>query len=134
MAEIANFVRRGATRVTPNILKNILSHVAMLKLEFTQVDDPKFPHLVDQLEFLVDFVEDFADGQLPDTPYAAAAHAAFAICYAHQKMDLIPDFVEGLGHADDSSIVRAVLIEFEPVFQVYAIDRDLDWAKITVDK
>jgi uncharacterized membrane protein YkvA (DUF1232 family) len=132
MAEIANFVRRGAAKVTPTILKGILAQVSLLKLEFTQVEDPKYPHLVDQLEFLVDFVEDFAEGKLPDMPYVAAAHAAFAIVYAHQKMDLIPDFVEGLGHADDSSIVRAVLIEFESVFQRYASERGIDFSSVTL--
>lgn len=134
MAEIANFVRRGAGKVTPNILKNILGHISMLKLEFTQVEDPKYPHLVDQLEFLVDFVEDFAEDKLPDVPYMAVAYAAFAICYAHQKMDLIPDFVEGLGHGDDSSIVRTALIEFEPWFREYALERGIDWDKITLAK
>lgn len=133
MAEIAQFVRRGAARVTPNILKNLLKNASMLKLEFTQMNAPEHPHLVDQLEFLLDFVEDFAEGELKDYPYFAAAYAAFSVAYAHQEMDLIPDFIEGLGHADDSAVVRVTLVRFETVFQRYALSRGIDWTKITVN-
>jgi len=134
MPEIANYVRQGAIRVTPRVVQNILKHIGMLKVQFTQANDPKFPHLVDQLEFLLDFVEDFNDDKLPDAPYVGVAAAAFAIIYAHRKIDLIPDFVSEFGHGDDSAVVRAVLINYEFIFQKYAKSRGLDWATISVER
>lgn len=106
----------------------------MLKVEFTLVSAPQYPHLVDQLELLADVVEDYAEGKAPDLPLNAVAAAAFAITYAHRKLDLIPDLVAEQGHADDSVIVRAVLIEFEVAFQKYAEARGLDWDVITIQK
>ncbi|MEM9444608.1 MAG: hypothetical protein AAGA18_04570 [Verrucomicrobiota bacterium] len=131
MAEIANFVHRNAMKITPKILDNIMRELPLLKAEFTQINAPKFPHLVDQLEFLADAVEDFAEGQVKDLPYFAIAEAAFAMIYAHRMMDLIPDTTAEYGYADDSAVVRSVLIRYQSEFQVYAVTTDHDWSKIT---
>lgn len=133
MAEIAAFAQRGASRVTPKIMNNLLHRLPMLKAEFTQIHAPKFPHLVEQLEFLADVVEDFAEGAYKDIPYAAAAAAAFAIIYTHRLLDIIPDFVAKVSFEDDSAVVRAVLILFEKDFEKYAHAQQLNWKKVTVD-
>jgi len=132
MPEIAMFVRRGAAQITPKILKGIHKKLPMLKVEFAQIYAPKYPHLVEQLEFLANLVEDFADGADPDIPYVTVAEAAFALAYAHRQMDLIPDANEEFGRADDSAVVRAVLIEHERVLADFAQRHRLTWARITV--
>jgi uncharacterized membrane protein YkvA (DUF1232 family) len=133
MAEIAAFAQRGASRVTPKIMHNLLHRLPMLKAEFTQIHAPKFPHLVEQLEFLADVVEDFAEGAYKDIPYAAASAAAFAIIYTHRLLDIIPDFVAKISFEDDSAVVRAVLILFEKDFEKYARAQHLNWKKVTVE-
>ncbi|MBI5772181.1 MAG: DUF1232 domain-containing protein, partial [Verrucomicrobia bacterium] len=94
---------------------------------------PKFPHLVEQLEFLADVVEDFADGADNDLPLVAVASAAFALAYAHRQTDLIPDWMPGFGFSDESAVVRAVLMEHEKVFSDYAKRHRLNWSKVTVN-
>jgi uncharacterized membrane protein YkvA (DUF1232 family) len=132
MAEIAKFVHHGAAQVTPKILKGIHRKLPMLKLEFAQINAPKFPHLVEQLEFLADVVEDFAEGAGEDLPYNSVAAAAFALVYAHRQMDLIPNSVPEFGHADDSAVVRAVLMEYEKSLGAHASRIGISWSKITV--
>ena len=61
----------------------------------------------------------------------AGTEAIFALTYAHKKVDIIPDFLHDLGRADDSSIVRAVLIQNEKALAKYASAQGLDWARIT---
>ena len=131
MAEIVDFVNRGAGSITPAIVDKLLRHLPQWKLEFTQIYEPLFPHLVDQLEFLADAVEDFADGAYKELPYYAVAQAVFALTYAHKKIDVIPDLIPNLGRADDSSVVRAVLIQNEKWFAQYAAAMGFNWAKIT---
>ena len=131
MAEIAEFVNRGAASITPAIVDKILRQLPHWKLEFTQIHEPMFPHLADQLEFLADVIEDFAEGAYKDLPLHAVAQAAFALLYAHKKMGIIPDSVLSLGRADDSSVVRAVLIQNEKAFAIYAASQDVDWSRIT---
>ena len=131
MPEIAKFVNHGATTITPAVAEQVLRHLPQWKLEFTQITAPKFPHLVDQLEFLADAVEDAIEGAYKDLPFVAVAQAVFALIYAHKKMGVIPDSILDLGRADDSSVVRVVLIQNEKAFAIYAGKQGVDWRKIT---
>jgi hypothetical protein len=131
MAEIVEFVNRGAASITPAVVDKMLRHLPQWKLEFTQIYEPLFPHLVDQLEFLANAVEDIAEGAYKDMPYIAFAQAVFALIYSHKKVGIIPDTVLNLGRADDSSVVRAVLIQNEKVFAIYAASQNLEWSRIT---
>ena len=132
MAEIVKFVRHGAAQVTPKILDGIHRKLPMLKMEFAQIHAPKFPHLVEQIEFLADVVEDFVEGADKEMPLFAVAEAAFALAYVHKQHDLIPDTNEQFGYADDSGVVRAVLMENEKVLAAYAKRHHLNWNLVTV--
>ncbi len=132
MSEIVKFVHHGTSKITPRVLAGVHKKLPFLKIEFAEINAPKYPHLVDQLEFLADLIEDFAEGVDQEIPYTTAAAAIFALIYAHRQFDLIPDNIPDIGHSDDSSVVRAVLIENEKHFAAYAQRRGLNWAKITV--
>lgn len=117
--------------MTPNVVEKLLRHLPLWKAEFTQIHAPKYPHLVNQLEFLANAVEDFAEGAYKDLPYTAFAAAVFALTYAHKKYDFIPDMLPDWGRADDSSVVRAALIQNEKAFAKYAEAHKITWSKIT---
>ena len=131
MPEIAKFVNSGAAAITPALAEKVLRQLPQWKLEFTQISAPKFPHLVDQLEFLADAVEDAMEGAYKELPFVAVAQAVFALVYAHKKMGIIPESILELGRADDSSVVRAVLIQNEKDFAIYAGKQGVDWRQIT---
>lgn len=131
MSEFAAYVNQGAAKVSPALLDRVVRHLPSWKLEFTQIRAPQFPHLFDQLEFLADAVEDFSEGAYKDLPYYAIAQAVFALTYAHKKVDIIPDLIPTSGRADDSSVVRAVLIQNDQAFAAYAEWCGLDWGRIT---
>ena len=131
MSEIVKFVNNGATSITPAIAEKVLRQLPQWKLEFTQIHAPLFPHLVDQLEFLADAVEDAIEGAYKELPYCAVAQAVFALVYSHKKLGIIPDTILNLGYADDSSVVRAVLIQNEKGFAIYARAQGRDWQRIT---
>ncbi len=131
MPEIVNFVNNGAAAITPALADQVLRLLPQWKLEFTQIKAPQFPHLVNQLEFLADAVEDSVEGAYNELPFMALAQAVFALIYAHKKTGVIPDSLLDLGRADDSSVVRAVLIQNEKAFAIYAGKQGVDWRKIT---
>jgi uncharacterized membrane protein YkvA (DUF1232 family) len=131
MPEIVAFVNHGAASITPALVEKVLRQLPLWKVEFTQINEPHFPHLSDQLEFLAEAVEDFAENAYKDLPYVAVAGAVFALIYAHRKLGIIPEYVPNLGRADDSSVVRCVLIQNEKSFAIYAGSQGVDWSKIT---
>lgn len=132
MAEIKKFVHHGASKVTRLILENVHKKLPMLKIEFTRIHAPKYPHLVDQLEFLANVVEDYVELADKELPMGTVAEAAFALAYVHKQTDLIPDQNPEFGYADDSSVVRCVLMENERALRAYALRHKLDWAGVTV--
>ncbi len=131
MAEIVDYVNRGAAQITPALVETLLRKLPLWKAEFTQINAPQFPHLINQLEFLANVVEDVVEGAYKNLPYVTLAAAVFALIYAHSQVDLIPDMVKDLGRADDSSVVRAVLIQHERALAQYAAAQGMDWNRIT---
>jgi|ERR1022692_3386378 uncharacterized membrane protein YkvA (DUF1232 family) len=131
MPEIVEFLNRGAASISPAVVDKMLRALPQWKLEYTQIYEPLFPHLGYQLDFLANAVEDSAEGAYKDLPYSAISQATFALIYAHKKVGIIPDSVLNLGRADDSSVVRAVLIQNEKAFAIYAASQDVDWSRIT---
>ena len=131
MSEIVKFVNNGAASITPAVAEKVLRQLPQWKLEFTQINAPLFPHLVDQLEFLADAVEDAVEGAYKELPYSALSQGLFALVYSHKKVGIIPDSILNLGYADNSSVVRAVLIQNEKAFAIYAGIQGQDWLRIT---
>ncbi|MFO1513256.1 MAG: hypothetical protein U1F83_10150 [Verrucomicrobiota bacterium] len=89
MSEIVKFVNNGAATITSGVAEKVLRQLPQWKLEFTQINAPLFPHLVDQLEFLADAVEDVLEGAYKELPYSALAQAVFALVYAHKKVGIV---------------------------------------------
>jgi uncharacterized membrane protein YkvA (DUF1232 family) len=133
MSELAQFVHAGAAKITPQILRGLAKKLPLMKVNFAQIDAPKFPHLVPQLQFLANVVEDFADGKADELPYVAVASAAYALIYVQRQTDVIPDSVPGLGMADDSGVARVVLIENEKVLANYAEKLGQTWHSISTE-
>jgi hypothetical protein len=46
---------------------------------------------------------------------------------------LIPGVAPGFGHAEDSAVVRAVLIEHEKILSAYAERHKMKWDAITIE-
>lgn len=131
MAELADFVRSNAGKITPQIVRGLHKRLSLMRLKFSQIDAPNYPHLPGQLEFLAQLVEDFVDGKIDDLPFCTMTYAAFALIYAHRENDIIPDSVPDIGMSDDSGVVRVVLIEHEKVLSEYAKGRCLNWDRIS---
>ena len=52
MPEIAKFVKGGAASITPAIAEKVLRQLPQWKLEFTQINAPKFLYRKGKLTFL----------------------------------------------------------------------------------
>ncbi len=132
MSDLAEFIRRGRRRVTPATVDVFRQQLPLLQVKMAEVNAPRQPHLWDQTEFLIRFVEDMADGMIRDYPYEMFAESLFALLYLLKEVDVIPDTISGSGYADDSAIVRYALHDFEPEFRRYAVENTIDWEKVTL--
>jgi uncharacterized membrane protein YkvA (DUF1232 family) len=131
MPQVAQFVQHNAGAMTPAVMEKLLRQIPMLKAEFAQMNPGCCPHLVDQLEFFANLLEDFVEGADKQVPLVVAAKVAFALIHVHRRVDLVPDFVSHFGYLDDSLVVRSILIEHEKPLADYADRHGVKWSKIT---
>ena len=58
---------------------------------------------------LFDMVKDYAEGSYREVPKRTVFAAAVALLYVLNPFDLIPDFIPGIGYADDSAVLMLVV-------------------------
>jgi uncharacterized membrane protein YkvA (DUF1232 family) len=129
---ISEYVEWRAAQLTPEHLAELRTDLPLLKIRFTAIAVPQFPRLQQQLKLLADFFEDAADSMFLAGSDASRKETAFALRYAAQEIDIIPDFVPEIGYADDSLIVRTVLSRHQGIFRDYCHFRKIRWSKLSV--
>ena len=102
-----------------------------LKVKAETMDVPELPHLKQQTNFLVRYAEDVLDGAYPCADLPAIAETVFALSYLLKEVDIIPDSLPHIGLADDSVVLRAVLMGHESEFRAFAKQCELDFDSVT---
>ena len=73
--------------------------------------------LLEQGMTMIDLVRDYVAGRYREVPYWAMGATALALFYVLSPVDVIPDFVLGLGYLDDAVVVS---------FALRLIEKELD--------
>ncbi len=118
--DIQDFVIRGGQKVTPAAIVRLEQQLPLVLARINEADPPRQPHLREQAQFLVRYVEDCLDNQYEPEDLSALAEAIFALIYLHRGTDIIPDDVPEIGYEDDSAVVRTVLMSRAAEFARYA--------------
>lgn len=126
------FVVRGGQTVTAGKMDAFRRQLPFLKVKAETMDTPDFPHIRPQIHFLVRYAEDVLDGVYPCSDLSAIAEVVFALGYLLKDVDIIPDSIPGQGFADDSLVLRAVLLSHEEEFRTFAEKAGLNFDQVTV--
>lgn len=132
MEGIEEFVRHGAQRITPVEIAQLERELPLVLAKVAELDAPALPHLREQTGFLVRFVEDCLGDQYQPEDIAALAEALFGLMYLLRGTDIIPDDIPG-GYADDSAVLRAVLVGHGEEFTRYAGHAGLEFSRISLE-
>jgi uncharacterized membrane protein YkvA (DUF1232 family) len=133
MNGIHEFVIRGGQTVTAGQMDAFRRKLPFLKVKAEIIDEPELPHLKPQTNFLVRYAEDVLDGAYPCSDLQAIAETVFALSYLLKEVDIIPDSVPHLGLADDSAVLRAVLMGHKSEFRDFAKKCELDFDSVTTE-
>ncbi len=82
--------------------------------------------LLTKIKLLWEMLKDYFDGTYRDVPFAPIATIIFAIIYAVNPIDLIPDFIPGLGWVDDIAVVGACIAAIDGQIKKYCRFRGID--------
>lgn len=108
-SEIEKFLVHGARQITIRDIDRVREQLPAIRDRLKQSDAGEVPHLVEHFSFLANVFEDFVSGRFANFPYVGAAEVAFALQYLVRDVDVIPDFVEGIGLIDDATVAIVAL-------------------------
>lgn len=80
---------------------------------------PIIGELVEDIALLVKLVTDYIDGKYTEIPIATIIMIIAALLYMLSPIDLIPDFIPGLGYLDDAAVIAFVLKGIHSDIQTY---------------
>ena len=129
-SEITGFIQSQARALSIADIDRLIVDLPALRERFATIQQPTYPYLADQLEFLSRVVEE----QVVREPAAnMVGEAAFALLYFKRATDLIPDSIPGMGLLDDAMIVRTVLGRHEQAFKFSPHGYKLSWPAPSFD-
>ena len=80
------------------------------KFEEHNEDPPKpLSPIWDKILLMLNFLSDVFSGRYKEVPWKTIAAISGAILYFANPMDLVPDFIPGLGFLDDASVIGFAL-------------------------
>jgi len=115
--EAAAIVKRDAERVTDQDIEKVLDKSEDIRRQFES--EGPLGKFVDDCKLLIALVKDYWRGRYKQIPYWSIAAVTAALLYVLNPLDLIPDFIPGLGQIDDAAVVAACLLLVRQDLQKY---------------
>jgi uncharacterized membrane protein YkvA (DUF1232 family) len=122
-----DYFDKGTSKVDDEDLKNAAESAEKLKEKVK--NSKNLSGLFDDLMLLSSLVKDYWKGRYRKIPYKAIAAIAFTILYVLNVVDLVPDFIPGLGLLDDATIVGLCLKMVSTDIEQYKIWKTSDIEK-----
>ena len=112
---VERILRDGVRRVkTSDVGRAVRKSPALRRLVRGPLAD-----LADDLNTLVAMVKDYASGDYRAVPQRTILAIAVAILYVVDPLDLIPDFIPGVGLMDDTAVVAFVIRSLQTDIHAY---------------
>ena len=112
---VEKILRDGVRRVkTSDVGRAVRKSPALRRLIRGPLAD-----LAEDLNTLVAMIKDYISGDYRTVPQRTILAAAVAILYVLDPLDLIPDFIPGIGLLDDAAVVGFVISQLQSDIQAY---------------
>jgi len=110
-------VKREAERITEQDVEKVIDKSEDIRRQFES--EGPLGKFVDDCKLLIALVKDYWRGRYKEIPYWTIAAIVAALLYVLNPLDLIPDFIPGLGQIDDAAVVAACLLLVRKDLQKY---------------
>ena len=110
-------LEQGAKQVTPSDVETVIKKSK--KIESTFRSAGPLGRFLDELRLLLSVVRDYRSGVYRKIPYYSIAAIVAALLYVLNPLDLVPDFIPGLGYIDDALVISTCLAMIRRDLRVY---------------
>ncbi|MCF8028885.1 MAG: DUF1232 domain-containing protein [Desulfobacteraceae bacterium] len=110
-------VHKGAKNINTEDMENVLGKKEKLKKKF--LNSSALKGFFEDVKMLMALISNFVNGRYREIPYWSIAAITAALLYVLNPVDLIPDFIPGIGLVDDAAVVAACLAMVEKDFNKY---------------
>ena len=126
-SDFAAYLREKADLIASADIESLLAQGERAREKATK-DGTTHPRIQWQLELALQLLTDHAQNKCPQIPYHTVSLLAVAVLYYLNEMDAIPDWLPGVGTADDALV-------FELAFELGAagIERYCVWKGLTTE-
>jgi uncharacterized membrane protein YkvA (DUF1232 family) len=101
-------ITKEAQKVTPQDVEKVLNKSEEIRRQFES--EGPLGKFVNDCKLFLALVKDYWHGKYRRIPYWTIAAIVVALLYVLNPLDLIPDFIPGLGQVDDAAVVAACLL------------------------
>ncbi len=102
------YIKTKAEQVTENDLRYIQEHEEEIRGRF--LGNGPLGKFIEEILLAIALVKDYALGRYRKLPYWAIGAIVFMLLYVANPVDLIPDFLIGIGQIDDIIVVTICLL------------------------
>jgi len=126
-SDFTSYLREKTEQLAPADLQSLLGQTDTLRQRLA-TDGAAHPRMQRQAELALRVVSDHAAGHCPQIPYYTVSLLAVALLYFADPLDVIPDWIPGVGTSDDALI-------FELAFQLGqpGVERYCTWKGLSTD-
>jgi uncharacterized membrane protein YkvA (DUF1232 family) len=126
-SDFTAYLREKADQLAPADLQTLLAQSDTVRSRAEKERDIH-PRLLRHVEFSLRLLTDHADGQCPQIPYHTVSLLAVAVLYFIDPLDVIPDWIPGIGTSDDALMFELAFAVGRP-----GIERYCTWKGISTD-
>jgi uncharacterized membrane protein YkvA (DUF1232 family) len=125
--DFTSYLREKADQLAPADLQPVLAQADAMHRRAEEVRSVH-PRLQRQVELALRLIQDHAAGRCPQIPYHTVCLLAVSLLYFIDPLDVIPDWIPGVGSADDALV-------FELAFHLgrAGIERYCTWKDLPTD-
>lgn len=131
-AEAKEQAKKYAGKVSEETVGEMVAKEEKMKGYFMHVDVLK-KYWTDVCE-VFSLLKDWITGRYKETPWGVIASLVGALVYVLSPLDIIPDFIPGLGYTDDAGVFAFVLAFAGPELEKYRTWKckqgDMEWGAL----
>ena len=116
-------------QLAPGDVKTLLTQAAAIRRRSKEIAASR-PRMQRQIDFSMMLVEEHSKGRCPQIPYYTIATLAVALLYFSDPVDVIPDWIPGVGITDDAIVFELAFGMARPGIDRYCAWKSLPMAEL----